>query len=312
MADFVPAFGRWEDPEHTEEFFGNQPIPISKGISWGQDDNADVNIIDDYERVNGRKWDSLNQNPDGFCVGFNTAKCATLSLSVANVQGDVAIEPLYGGMRYEIGFQRHGSNLNRSGDGGVGTWAAELVTQKWFYLKQRYQNVDFSTYSRERCKEYGKTGVPDSIELPDGQQVITNSVLVPDGAESWKMLGQKYPLVCCSNQGFEMKRDSKGICKPVGNPLNPRDSSNWPHCNPFPARYTLKGNVPVLLYDNSWGFYLGESMRVLLESGAELILTGAQFLVPLEVIDRMARQGREMFAFYGQKGLVANRPYGFI
>lgn len=314
--DFVPAFGRWEDPEHTEKFFASQrhPTVTAATSAWtGVDDNADIDLCAIYERVAGKIWNSLNQNPRGFCVGFGNAKIATLQLAVLaslnqiTFPGDVAVEPVYGGMRYEIGKQKYNSSLYRGDDGGVGSWAAEWLTGYGVLLKQVYGTTDLTEYSMNRCDEFGSRGVPDDIEDDAKQHPFDTSTLVETGDDAWKMLGQLYGLVHCSNQGFAMSRDSSGICRAVG---------SWAHCAGWSGRFTLKGGIRVLRYDNSWegdrngNGYLGSPITIQGQNGP-IKLNGCQFLVPLDIVDRICRSGRETFAFGGNGKFAMNRPLFF-
>lgn len=314
--DFVPAFGRWEDREHTEAFFAAQKFPTvtQATASWlGVDDNKDIDFCAIYEAISGKSWDSLNQNPRGFCVGFGNAKIATLTLAVQaslnkiTFPGDVAVEPIYGGMRYEIGAKKHGSNLNRGGDGGVGSWACEWLQEYGILLKKVYGTTDLTEYSIARCDQMGKSGVPDDIEDDAKLHPFDTSTLCETGEDAWKLTGQLYPLVHCSNQGFDMSRQSNGICRAVG---------SWAHCAGWSGRFTLKGGTRVLRYDNSWEGkrdgtgYLGNPVIIQGEYGP-IKLNGNQFLVPLEVVDRICRSGRETFAFSGDGKFTMQRPLFF-
>ncbi len=309
---FIPSFGRWEDREHTEKFFASQPrITMAASNILAADDDADVDITAKYEATTGRKWNSLNQNPRGFCVGFGNAKMATLALAMMAAFGevawpgaDVAVEPVYGGMRYEIGKQKHNSSLYRSDDGGVGSWAAEWLLEYGLLLKQKYGNVDLSNYSESRCDKYGSSGVPDDIEDDAKIHPMKSMVLIDDADQAWKLLGQFNPLVHCSNQGFAMQRGKDGIC---------RASGSWAHCAGWSGRFTTKSGTRCGRYDNSWdgsedgSGYLGEPIVIEGKYGP-INLNGNQFLVPLDVMQSMIRSGRETYAMEGVAGFAERRP----
>lgn len=308
------SFGRWERPADTEAFFSTQPHPLVRGASPDffaeTDDDADVDLCKIYEEVSGRRWNSLNQNPRGFCVGFGNAKMATLAIAMmvkANEAAwpgyDVAVEPIYGGMRFEVGAKTYGSDLNRGGDGGVGSWAAEWLLKWGILFKTVYKTYDFSRYSEAICDRFGRTGVPDELEPIAREKPLTEASLASDGSDCWRLVGGLHPLVHCSNQGFTMQRNRDGTC---------RASGSWAHCAGWSGRFTLKGGTRVLRYDNSWNGeengegYLGGPVTVEGANGP-IELNGNQFLVPLEVVDRMCRSGRETFAFFGVKGLTNRR-----
>jgi len=314
MAPIIPAFGRWDRPADTEKFFSSQPNPLVRGASPAffaeVDDNADVDLCALYEKVAGKIWDSLNQNPRGFCVGFGNAKIATLTVAMMVVGGeatwpgfDVAVEPIYGGMRFEIGAKEYGSDINRGGDGGVGSWAAEWLLKYGILLKTVYKSIDLTHYSEDRCDEMGRRGVPDELEPFAKEKPLKEATLCSDGSDCWRLIGGLHPLVHCSNQGFAMRRNGDGTCKATG---------SWAHCSGWSGRFTLKGGTRVLRYDNSWdgdgqgNGYLGEPITIDGANGP-IHLNGCQFLVPLDVVDRMCRSGKETYAFLGVKGLTNRR-----
>lgn len=306
---FTPSFGRWEDQASVDRFFGTQQDPTIRQAApnlFQADDNTDVDLCEIYEKATGRKWNSRDQNPRGFCVGFGNAKMATLSIAMMAHAGeitdpgqDVAIEPVYGGMRYEIGKNRHGSNLYRSDDGGVGSWAAEWLLTYGVLLMKPYGSIDLSNYSMERCDRYGSSGVPDEIEDDAKEHPLAKAALCESGEDVWALIGQLHPVVHCSNQGFAMNRDSNGISRPQG---------SWAHCAGWTGRFTLN-RKPVIRYDNSWGGYLGGSTTIQGDNGP-IKLNGDQFLVPLEIVDRMCRDGRETYALTGPLGFTSRRPLG--
>lgn len=315
---YLPSFGRWADPAHTEAFFASQPDPTIRQAAphlFQQDDNADVDLCVLYEQVTSKRWNSLNQNPRGFCVGFGNAKMASLTLAMMAYAreidwpgADVAIEPIYGGSRYEIGRLKYGSSLHRGGDGSVGSWAAEWLLEYGVLLMKPYGRVDLSFYRMERCALYGEQGVDDSIEDDARQHPLQKMALCEQAEDVWRLIGQLHPVVHCSNQGFSMRRQSDGICSAIG---------TWAHCAGWSGRFTLPSGTRVLRYDNSWdgkadgSGYLGQAITVPGRHGP-IPLNGNQFLVPLEIVQRMCRSGRETYAMTGPLGFTLRRPLFLI
>jgi hypothetical protein len=315
MNDFIPAFGRIEDLAAVEAVFSQMVEPLIAQAAYdvihGADDNADVDLCAIYETIAGRPWDSLNQNPRGFCVGFGNAKMATLTLAMMAHAGeiswpgaDVAVEPIYGGNRYEVGYKTYNSGMYRGGDGGVGSWAAEWLIKWGVLLKQSYGTTDLTNYSMDRCDYMGSHGVPDDIEDDAKLHPLQKMALCGSGQEAWALMGQLHPLVHCSNQGFAMERRSDGTCA---------DNDVWPHCAGWSGRFTLKNNNPYLRYENSWDGkssgvgYLGQPVIIEGRNGP-IKLNGNQFLVPLEIVDRICRRGRETYSMAGALGFTKRRP----
>jgi len=310
----IRSFGRWEHRPSVEAFFGKQPniSTAAFDILNMADDDADVDLCKIYEQVTGQPWNSDNQNPRGFCVGFGNAKCARLAMAMAakNFEmtwpGDCAVEPVYGGMRYEIGYQRHHSDIPFGGDGGVGAWAAEWLTAGGYgvLLKKAYGNIDFTNYSMDRCDKYGRSGVPDELEPEAKLHPFKESNLMADASQAWKLMGQLVPLVSCSNQGFSMRRNNDGTCTA---------NDTWPHCNLWSGRFTLKNGEQCLRYDNHWNGkpdgsgYLGQPTTVEGKNGT-IYLNGNQFLVPLDIVDRIVKRGGETYGFSGPQGYQVRRP----
>lgn len=315
---FEPQFGRWEDPESVEKVFATQADPFfaeaAPEIMTEVDDNADVDLCEIYEQVSGKPWDSLNQNPRGFCVGFGNAKIATLAIAMMVAAkeiswpgADVAVEPIYGGSRYEVGYQTFRSNMPFGGDGSVGAWAVKWLLEWGLLLKQPYQTggqtYDFTNYSLSRCDQYGRNGVPDPLEPVAKEKPLSKATLLTSGDQCWKAIGGLNPLVHCSNQGFARQRNSDGTCRAIG---------NWAHCAGWSGRFVLKNGVWVLRYENSWdgtsagSGYLGQPIVIEGKNGP-IKLNGNQFLVPLEVVDNMCKRGKETYAFAGARGFINRR-----
>jgi len=313
---FVPAFGRWEDRESTEKFFASQPkLSLGSSAIMEADDDRDVDLCDIYKEVTGLEWDDTDQNPNGTCVGHGNKKAVTMEIACQVKAGlcswpgaDAAIEPIYGGMRFEIGAKKHGSNLNRGGDGGVGTWAAEWLLEYGVLFMQQYGSIDLTNYDKQRVLQWGRSGVPDELEPVARQKPLKQALLMDDEQQCWSMIGQLRPLVHCSNQGFSMRRNSNGTCDA---------NDTWPHCSIWDGRFTLQDGTKTLRYGNSWNGgrhrrgYLGDPIVVQGKYGP-IKLSGCQFLVPLRVVGNMCRSGRETFAFIGVDGLEKRRELFLI
>ncbi len=318
MTSFTPAFGRWEDPAHTEAFFASQPSPTIRQAApqlFQADDDADVDLCQLYEKATGNKWNSLNQNPRGFCVGFGNTKIATLALAMMAYAreidwpgADVAVEPIYGGSRYEIGKLKHNSSLYRGDDGSVGSWAAEWLLEWGVLLKKPYGNIDLTQYSEQRCDRWGHTGVDDSIEGEARLHPLKQMALCERGEDVWRLIGQLHPVVHCSNQGFAMRRNRDGTCSANG---------TWAHCAGWSGRFTLSSGLQTVRYDNSWegqadgSGYLGQPTTINGRNGP-IALNGNQFLVPLDVVNRICRDGQETYAMTGPLGFTQRRPLFLI
>ena len=71
---------------------------------------------------------------------------------------DLAPEVIYGGSRVEIG----GGRIR--GDGSIGAWAARWVRDYGVVPRGLHGSHDLRLYDENRCRDYGRRGVPDDLE----------------------------------------------------------------------------------------------------------------------------------------------------
>lgn len=313
----TPAFGRIEDREHTEKLMSSQPSPTaSKAMQWAGDDNATVFLPAIYTKVTGQPWDSMNQNPRGICVSMGWSKGLTLTLAVMAHLGKITFPgrvhpgPIYGGARYEVGYEQYGNRPsgNRSdpdNDGAVGSWAGEWVQKRGgVLLMQKYDDVDLTRFDPVNVAEkFGYEGVPDQIEDDAKLHPAKQLTLCQSSADVLSLIGQLYAVTVCSNQGFAMSRDSKGFSRPQG---------QWAHCMVWVGRIKING-VWYLILDNSWEGkpdgtgYLGGTLAITGDDGVVVNLTGNMFLVSTSICDRMCNAGETIAIASSIEGFVMQR-----
>jgi hypothetical protein len=223
-------------------------------VAYAQD-----NVIEDdktvllwlaEQKVLGKILPSLDQGNIGSCVGNGYARaCQDLMLMEialgepeAWAGAGVCVEAIYGGSRHEIGADRIGNE-----DGSVGAWAAEWVQRGGvlFYLDYPSANLT-DGYRIDRCRSWGKTGVPDALEPTAKLHPVTAVAAVRTPSEAWRLLGSGYPIPICSDIGFDSPlRD--GICQRSG---------SWAHCMTLRGRFIHHRAGRVYVVQNSWGNYL--------------------------------------------------------
>lgn len=203
-----------------------------------------------YEEYSGGdKWVVARQGI-GDCVGVGWAQAADTHLAVMYSVGDSAkwrpssSESIYGGSRVEA----NGGRLGGMSDGSYGSAAARWVSKDGGILfRQKYGEIDLSSYSASRAKQWGHwgnggqgdNGVLDKIAR---EHPIKDVALVTNFDDAAAAIASGYPIAVCSMQGFSSRRDTDGFC---------RASGQWAHCMCFiGVRY---GNRPGLLCLNSWG-----------------------------------------------------------
>lgn len=247
---FVHLHHGWiDDQEAVEAVSETLNIKYFKDTPAGKADDPlpdHVYLWEAYKKLTGKKTPAKNQRDIGSCVSFgtNNAILRTMAVAIAlgNLKGelkDFAEEVTYGGSRVQIGEGRLGR-----GDGSVGAWAAEFVHKYGIVSRDVHGSHDLREYSVSRCAEFGYKGVPDELlEIAESSPVreITR-------VTSWKVakraLANGYGIAVCSNQGFAMKRDSRGVCSPSG---------RWAHCMTLDGYHTDARGVEYGHIDNSWG-----------------------------------------------------------
>ncbi|CAB4161106.1 Peptidase C1A, papain C-terminal [uncultured Caudovirales phage] len=195
-----------------------------------------------HESLVGGVWPSRDQGQVGSCVSFGTCAAIefTMLAEISRLEPE-AYKPLvqevvYGGSRVEIGKGRI------SGDGSVGAWAAKFVTNYGVVSRGIYGKNDLSVYNESRCREYGRVGVPDDLEVEARKHPINSITLVESADQAVKALASGYGISICSNQGFTKQRDKNGFAAPQG---------RWGHCMAA-IGYQL-GERPGIWICNSWG-----------------------------------------------------------
>jgi hypothetical protein len=296
------ATGWVKDEEAVNTVIKSFPIKGFEETPAGVNVEADelpmqVFMWDYHKKVNGSLPKVHNQGQVGSCVSFGTARSIENTLVAAIANGDlrfkyndVAEEPIYGGSRVEIG----GGQLR--GDGSVGAWAAKYATIFGTLFKLQYdvlgQSEDFRVYSEARCRSYGSQGLSTAFETEAKKFPVKDAVMVTTWKDAKKALAQGYAIAVCSDQGFTMQRDSKGICYPQG---------QWAHCMSIDGYYidpiTLKEYCHIT---NSWG------------ANAHTGNVGwgnpntAGFWTDSAVVSRMLSQ-RDSWAFSGVKGFPSRK-----
>lgn len=291
MAKFTPIPG-WEYlPDEVEAIRSVQPMPLfaASGANAAEDIPDHVFLWEADRKVLGSVLPPKNQEQVGSCVSFgtNTAIRRTMLTEImlgdAEQFKDIVEEVTYGGSRVEVG------NGRISGDGSVGAWAAEFVKRWGVVERGQHGGYDLSRYDENLCRQFGRSGVPSEIEEKAKLHPIKAITQIKSWAEAKKALASGYGIAICSNQGFSMKRDSKGVC---------RASGSWAHCMALLGYITEGGEYGLI--ENSWG----EDMYSGPVGPGEP--NGGSFWADADVIDRMLRQD-DSWAFSAFEGFPARK-----
>jgi hypothetical protein len=168
----------------------------------------------------------------GFSEGIDLLECVEIAVGKeAEVFTPTSHEAIYGMARVDVGGQRGSYE-----DGAVGAWAAKAVT----LIGTVAQDV-VGPYSDRLAKDWGARGVPDAVKQKAARHKVKTSSLVRTYAELEDALANGYPVPVCSNQGFTLRRDAQGFCRPEG---------TWLHCMLICGVRTDRPGACIL---QSWG-----------------------------------------------------------
>lgn len=261
--------------------------------------DEDVFLYRAVRKVNNRGppwYCNINQGNVGSCVGAGSKHGTDIVQATAIAQGlqfewkPVSAEVIYAISRVDVG----GGRLR--GDGSVGRWACEALHKGAMAPMERIGSHDLTSYSAARARQWGSSGVPAEVKAVAKQHPVKGAALCKSAVDVKRALSQGYPVVVCSDVGFNNSngsvgtRDKDGFIKPRG---------TWPHCMCFVA--WRSGERPGALCLNSWGDAAHggpvwpEDMPV------------AAFWIDEQVVQRMVSQG-DSFALSDVVGFPARNP----
>lgn len=275
-------YGWHERPEEVERVVATLPFPrasTSASNILGTGAGKSAFLYKAAQKVTGGHLPA-QQQPRGTCVsrGFSRAldyrQCVEIVGGESGVYEFVSHAVIYG-LGKEVGGEVGPQNKRESGDGLVGAWAAKAISQFGFVRNADVGDVDAG--SDDLAIKYAVNGVPSEIKTLCDKHKARAVTQIDGGASQCRdMLVNGFPIACCSNQGFTMKRDSKGRCTPQG---------SWSHCMMWSA---YDDDFKRFLVEQSWG-------QMCPEGPLYLDQPDNSFWIDWDVADRMAKQ-RDTFA----------------
>lgn len=293
--EVVPVGQGWvSDPDAVDAVLGGLPegeryfadTPAGRAVLGPEED---VYLWAAARQVTGSLLPANNQGSVGSCVGFgykravDTLQCEQIARTGTGGFKPVSPEVIYGGSRVEVG----GGRIR--GDGSVGAWAAKWVKDWGVVSQEAHGPHDLTAYSEPRARLWGSRGVPDELEPLARESPVQGVALVRTAAECVRALRQGYPVVVCSDQGFDMRRGGDGFARPSG---------QWMHCMCIDG-YTHSPRRGFHI-ENSWGPNAHTGPTGKGDPG-----TGG-FWADFSVVDRMLSQG-DSFALSNAKGWPARK-----
>lgn len=288
--DFVPLFGYQPDRQGTEAFLATlaKPTLAQAGPDLALDESRDVFLGSALLSVSP-DWKRGSQKI-GSCVGWGwalscdiLAACDILLRNEPETYGGRVLEAsVYGFSRVEVRGQK-----NYGGDGSYGGAAAKAVTKYGtLHYGQTYNGQQFNDNSGTREKEWGRDGVPDSLEKFAAEHKVQSVALVTSFEDTAKSLQNGYPVALCSSMGFSMTlRD--GYMTPMG---------SWAHCQM--AAGVRWNPEPAILVVNSWG----DCYQGTVDKNLPAQFQRSAGWVKAKDFTRMVGPGKDSFALAGYSG----------
>lgn len=231
-------------PEDVETILSSLPNPLMQDAApqligtW--DGKTDVRLWDACIKVTGANLPADAQGI-GDCTshgsgrGLDYLQCVQIALGNAPneyVEGkhSAFTEAIYGSMRARAG------QLSNN-DGGCGIWIVNSLVNDGFPVRNG------RTYNAQRAKQWGLQGTPDDIVAEGKSELLKQYIQIRTTRQSADMLSNGYPLVVCSNQGFNQQRDANGVCQAQG---------SWAHCMLCAGAMLIGGTLHFTLVQ-SWG-----------------------------------------------------------
>lgn len=287
-AQEVRNLGWVQNKEATINFVQHNRKPFI--TQWNKDISKDgegecVLLYKAYEKVVGAKLTPEFQET-GDCVAVATATavdilvCTRIAVNGHQEEwpGKCVSEIIYGGSRRLTG------EIEPFKAGSTGAWAAEFISKYGTMARKKYGPYDFSRYSGRRAILFGARGIPESLQLICKKHPVKTVSLVTSWEEVRGAVANGYPVLLCSNIGFNKTRDSEGFLKPW---------ETWHHAMVI-IGVDDKSKRPGALVMNSWGnHWVKGPTRHDQPTGS--------FWVDAKVIDKMVKQ-HDSFALSGLVG----------
>lgn len=263
----VDAYGYRPDPEGVRQLLREMPQPTfaeagaeSMRNAAGRDVFLYRAVYQTHRAAYGEPWRPLNQGDVGSCVGNAFALGVTTAISVDHVAKKIAkpplacsVEPIYAGARTRAMLPPR--QTNTGGDGTYGGAAARWITGRCkdssvggVLLRDVFGEYDLRNYSVQRCRDWGRNGVPDSLATLAAKSRM-KCVQVTTWDELCASLERGNAVAICSTIGYgpiPRTRDSTGQLS---------RGTSWAHAMLIWAVRHKANNAPndAALIENSWG-----------------------------------------------------------
>ena len=198
---------------------------------------------------------SLNQGSVGSCVGVATARLIdhlqAMDIAIRR-QNETFCDLTSPEWCYATG--REAGGMLGGGDGSTNSGQLKALEKYGVLFQRKYGEYDLGKYSVDRCRDWGRRGVPDQLKPEGEKHQLLKSFRIRDVDEWWALAGAGYPVNLCSGWGGVGYRDDEGYMRKsgrwshsMGNPgarrLHPRRGRSFLVCNSWGSGWAKKGAI---------------------------------------------------------------------
>jgi len=185
------------------------------------------------------------------CNGYGISNC--VSHATRNAVDITRSCEIIGGQREDFVTRGATEGIYGSrGHGGQGmscSVAVRFVSQNGgILLRQKYGDIDLSTYDSSTGTRWGSRGIPDEIIQAAKKHQVKTISLVNTVEQARDAIANGYAISVCSGAGFSSRRDQYGIASRSGGWSH---AMAWIACDDTHEIY----NETLFLVQNSWGVW---------------------------------------------------------
>lgn len=242
MSDTEPLFG-WIRPTQAQIYATLKSLPHPLFYTAAPHlmgaAATDVYLYKAWDDVLGKAPAYVAQQI-GDCTSFGTGHAVDLVECVQIAIGKQAQQFKETCTEAIYGLGREIAGMLGQDDGCYGGAVSKAVTQYGTVSREAV-----GSYSGDRAKQWGgSSGVPSDVKAKCANHKVKTASLVQTWPELTAALSNGYPVIVCSNQGFTMTRNQKGICEAQG---------SWSHCMMIAGVMYVGTSDECAIICQSWG-----------------------------------------------------------
>lgn len=185
----------------------------------------------------------------GDCVSHATRNAIDITRSCEIINGEREEFIARGATEGIYGSRGHG------GEGMTCSGAARFVNKSGgLLLRQKYINIDLSSYQGKLGASWGRSGVPEELVKEAKKHQVKTISLINTVEQARDAISNGYAISVCSGSGFSSRRDKYGIAARSG---------SWSHAMAWIGMDDTQEihKETLFLVQNSWGAWNGGEKR---------------------------------------------------